>query len=91
MAAMLKVNQAIRENKKISFRYQKYTIKDRTQQVDRRGGAAYKISPFKLIISDGYRRYKFLVRRHTIVQIVAVFAHRNTWFFPVTECYGNKS
>jgi len=30
MAAMLKVNQAIRENKKISFRYQKFTIKDRT-------------------------------------------------------------
>ena len=38
MAAMLKVNQAIRENKKISFRYQKFTIKDRTQQVDRRVG-----------------------------------------------------
>ena len=54
MAAMLKVNQAIRENKKISFRYQKFTIKDRTQQVDRRGGATYKISPFKLIINDGY-------------------------------------
>jgi hypothetical protein len=52
--AMLKVNQAIRENKKISFRYQKFTIKDRTQQVDRRGGATYKISPFKLIINDGY-------------------------------------
>lgn len=54
MAAMLKVNQAIRENKKITFRYQKFTIKDRTQQVDRRGGATYKISPFKLIINDGY-------------------------------------
>jgi predicted DNA-binding transcriptional regulator YafY len=54
MAAKLKVNQAIRENKKISFRYQKFTIKDRTQQVDRRGGATYKISPFKLIMSDGY-------------------------------------
>ena len=54
MAAMLKINQAIRENKKISFRYQKFTIKDRTKQVDRRGGATYKISPFKLIINDGY-------------------------------------
>ena len=54
MAAMLKVNQAIRMDKKISFRYQKFTIKDRTQQVDRRGGAIYKISPFKLIINDGY-------------------------------------
>ena len=54
MSAMLKVNQAIRQNKKISFRYQKFTIQDRTQQVDRRGGATYKISPFKLIINDGY-------------------------------------
>lgn len=54
MAAMLKVNQAIRMDKQISFRYQKFTIKDRTQQVDRRGGATYKISPFKLIINDGY-------------------------------------
>ena len=51
MAAMLKVNQAIRMDKKISFRYQKFTIKDRTQQVDRRGGATYIISPF---INDGY-------------------------------------
>ena len=54
MAAMLKVNQAIRLDRQISFRYQKYTIKDRTQQVDRRGGATYKISPFKLIINEGY-------------------------------------
>lgn len=54
MGAMLTVNQAIRKNKKISFRYQKFTIQDRTQQVDRRKGALYTISPFKLIISDGY-------------------------------------
>lgn len=54
MSTMLKVNQAMRLDKQISFRYQKYTIKDRTQQVDRRGGATYKISPFKLIINDGY-------------------------------------
>lgn len=54
MGAMLKVNQAIRKNRKIKFRYQKFTIKDRTQQVDRRGGATYTISPFKLIINDGY-------------------------------------
>lgn len=54
MAAMLVVNQAIRENKKISFRYQKFTIKGSAKQVDRRGGAAYILSPFKLIINDGY-------------------------------------
>ena len=54
MSAMWKINQAIRENKQISFRYQKFTIQDRTQQVDRRKGATYKVSPFKLIINDGY-------------------------------------
>ena len=54
MSAMLKVNQAIRQNRKISFRYQKFTIQDRTQQVDRRKGATYIINPFKLIINDGY-------------------------------------
>jgi len=53
MSNILKINQAIRQNKKISFRYQKFTIKDRTQQVDRRQGATYKASPFKLIINDG--------------------------------------
>ena len=50
---MLTVNQAIRENKKITFKYQKYTLQDRTQQVERRRGAAYILSPFKLIINDG--------------------------------------
>ena len=54
MSTMLTINQAIRQNRKITFRYQKYTIRDRTQQVDRRGGATYKVSPFKLIINDGY-------------------------------------
>ena len=54
MGNILKINQAIRQNRKITFHYQKYTIRDRTQQVDRRGGATYKVSPFKLIINDGY-------------------------------------
>lgn len=54
MSTMLKINQAIRMDRKITFRYQKYTIRDRTQQVDRRGGATYIVSPFKLIINDGY-------------------------------------
>ena len=53
MGTMLTVNQAIRENKKITFKYQKYTLQDRTQQVERRRGAAYILSPFKLIINDG--------------------------------------
>ena len=53
MGTMLKINQAIRQNNKISFKYQKYTIQDRTQQIDRRKGAAYVLSPFKLVINDG--------------------------------------
>lgn len=53
MGSMLTINQAIREKKKISFKYQKYTIEDRSHQVDRRRGAAYIFSPFKLIINEG--------------------------------------
>ena len=54
MRIMQKINQAMRLDCKISFHYQKYTIQDRTQQVDRRKGAKYILSPYKLIISDGY-------------------------------------
>ncbi len=54
MNTLSKVNQAIRKRKQISFRYQKYSIQDVTQQIDRRKGATYKVSPYKLIINDGY-------------------------------------
>jgi len=73
---MLKVNQVIRENRKISFRYQKFTIKDRTQQVDRRGGATYKISPFKLIINDGYYYLLAWDSKRSTKQIISHFAVR---------------
>lgn len=53
MGSMLAINQAIRENVKIGFRYQKYTLSDRSQQVDRRKGAEYIFSPYRLIINDG--------------------------------------
>lgn len=53
MGYMLTINQAIRENRKIIFKYQKYSLKDRTQQVERRRGAAYILSPFKLLINEG--------------------------------------
>lgn len=36
---------------KISFKYLKYTLQ--TTQVERRKGAAYKVSPYKLLINDG--------------------------------------
>lgn len=53
MGSMLTINQAIRENLKIGFKYQKYTLSDRSNQVDRRKGAEYVFSPYKLIINEG--------------------------------------
>ena len=38
---------------KISFKYLKHTLQDRNNQVERRKGALYKVSPYKLLISDG--------------------------------------
>ena len=38
---------------KITFRYQKYCIDNVEKTVDRRNGARYKVSPFKLLIDDG--------------------------------------
>lgn len=38
---------------KITFKYLKYTIKDVKQQVERRKGAEYKVSPYQLLINDG--------------------------------------
>lgn len=38
---------------KISFKYLKYTINNVHQQVERRKGNTYKVSPYKMIINDG--------------------------------------
>lgn len=38
---------------KISFKYLKYTLQNRNNQVERRRGAAYIVSPYKLLINDG--------------------------------------
>ena len=38
---------------KISFQYMKYQINDVHSQVERRKGAAYIVSPYKLLINDG--------------------------------------
>jgi predicted DNA-binding transcriptional regulator YafY len=38
---------------KITFKYLKNTIKDVKQQVERRKGAEYKVSPYQLLINDG--------------------------------------
>ena len=39
---------------KISFKYLKYSIQNLRQRVERRGGDKYVVSPFKLMINDGY-------------------------------------
>ena len=38
---------------KISFKYLKYTISDLKQQVERRKGERYTVSPYKLLLNDG--------------------------------------
>lgn len=43
----------IHEPEKISFQYLKYSIKDVGQQVERRKGMKYTVSPYKLLINDG--------------------------------------
>ena len=49
------INEAMHKssNKKISFKYLKYSISDLSQQVERRHGAKYTVSPFALLINDG--------------------------------------
>ena len=41
------------EPEKIRFRYLEYSIKDVGQQVERRQGKEYVVSPYKLVINDG--------------------------------------
>lgn len=42
------------EPEKISFKYLRYSINDLNTQVERHKGARYKVSPFCLLINDGY-------------------------------------
>ena len=56
---IIQAAMSVRENgkpkppQKISFKYLKYTIQDKNTQVERRKGAAYKVSPYKLLINEG--------------------------------------
>ena len=43
----------VNKPRKISFRYQTYNIGNLKKKAYRRGGAAYVVSPFQLIINDG--------------------------------------
>lgn len=61
MAIVSKINQAMATRQdgkphtpqKISFKYLKYTLQDGITQVERRKGATYKVSPYKLLINEG--------------------------------------
>ncbi len=53
LASMMKINVAIRTDKKIGFTYLKHTLNNRSTQVARRGGKEYIRSPFKVLINDG--------------------------------------
>ena len=47
--------------RKISFKYLKYNINNVHQQIERRRGGLYKVSPYKLLISDGNYYIDFLI------------------------------
>ena len=54
-AAMSKQQEGLKHiPEKISFKYLKYSISDLSKQVERRGGAKYTVSPYALLINDGY-------------------------------------
>ena len=48
-----KINEAIETDCKITMRYLRYTLKDKERPVERRK-EPYKLSPFKLIMNDGF-------------------------------------
>ncbi len=48
-----RVDGEVHEPEKISFQYLKYSISNVGQQVERRGGMKYIVSPYKLLINDG--------------------------------------
>ena len=53
MYSMNTIRDAINSNHKISFTYLKYTKDSMTEQVARKKGKPYIVSPFNLIINDG--------------------------------------
>jgi len=48
-----RLNGKSHKPEKISFKYLKYSIGDMSQQVERRKGEKYIVSPYQLLISDG--------------------------------------
>lgn len=47
------ISNAINNQKKVRFKYMKYTLQKRAEQTPRRNGALYIVSPFKILINEG--------------------------------------
>ena len=47
------INQAIKSNQQIKFQYLYYTLQNREQQIPRKNGNDYVVSPYHLLINDG--------------------------------------
>lgn len=56
MNALRVINEAIHHNNKIIFKYQKYILNssNQSEQVERKRGTTYRVSPYKIIINDGF-------------------------------------
>ena len=54
VAMSKRVNRKPHVPEKIKFKYLKYTIQNGIRRVERRNGEWYTVSPYKLLISDGY-------------------------------------
>ena len=52
-AMSMKVDGKAHIPEKVKFKYLKYSIDDVGQQIERRRGATYTVSPFQLVINDG--------------------------------------
>ncbi len=53
MASMLKIKEAVRDDKKISFKYTKYSFNNREERIEKKKGERYIVSPFMLLINEG--------------------------------------
>ena len=52
-AMSMKIEGKAHKPEKIRFKYLKYSIDDINQQIERRQGKTYEVSPFQLLINDG--------------------------------------
>lgn len=54
MQSISTINLAIRHQRQIAFKYLSYSFNNLRTQVERRGGKAYVVNPYKLLIDNGF-------------------------------------